>query len=36
VELPEERDYLVDLLDARELDADAEDEDDLITEGVSP
>ncbi len=37
VELPEERDYLMDILSARELDANAEeDEDDLVAEGVSP
>ena len=42
VELPEERDYLIDMLEARELDANAntdedEDEDDnLVAEGVSP
>ncbi len=38
VELPEERDYLIDMLEARELDenADADDEDNLVTQGVSP
>ncbi len=36
VELPEERDYLMDLLSARELDEDTEGEDDLAIEGVSP
>ncbi len=36
VELPEERDYLMDLLSARELDVEEEDEDDLLAEGISP
>jgi len=39
VELPEERDYLIDMLEARELDANTdedEDDDNLVAEGVSP
>ncbi len=36
VELPEEREYLMDLLNARELDALDDVDDDLAVEGVSP
>ncbi len=38
VELPEERDYLIDLLDARELDENSNDDatGDLVEDGVSP
>jgi len=39
VELPEERDYLIDMLEARELEADTvdvDDADDLVAEGASP
>ncbi len=38
VELPEERDYLIDMLEARELDANAntDEDDNLVAEGVSP